>query len=57
MANNRSADETAQLILEKERIEAQWDTLISELREQGYREKEIRKILLRTDKRKECGPL
>ena len=53
MAGNKPADKTAQLMLEKEQIQAQCDTLISELREQGYRENEIRKILLRTDKSKE----
>jgi len=38
-------DETALLLVEKERVEAQWDALIDELKEQGYDDGEICRML------------
>jgi len=40
-------EESALLLLDKERTEAQWDALIDELKEQGYEDAEIRSILRR----------
>lgn len=40
-------DEVALLLLDKERADKQWDALVTELKEQGYKDKEICRILRR----------